>query len=210
MAFFPHYCQGDFAPLFQLLDDYDLHQSTRRPTKKTTPVKTFAPKFDVYELNDRYYLDGELPGVEQSNVEIEFSDPQTLVIKGCSKRNYHQQHTSKEEELPDADDRSETSSVKSHQPTVEDWDEMSDSPTENTPTSAPKETVVEKKQTPKKTPAPAYKFWATERSVGEFHRTFTFPTRVDQDSVKASLTNGILSVVLPKEPAPQLKKIRVE
>ncbi|KAL2795818.1 HSP20-like chaperone [Aspergillus keveii] len=177
MAFFPRYCQGDFAPLFQLLDDYDLHQSTRRPTKKTTPIKTFAPKFDVYELNDRYYLDGELPGVEQNNIEIEFSDPQTLVIKGLSERNYHQQHRSKEEELPDADDRSETSS---------------------------------KKQTPKKTPTPAYKFWATERSVGEFHRTFTFPTRVDQDSVKASLTNGILSVVLPKEPTPQLKKIRVE
>ncbi|KAL3489142.1 HSP20-like chaperone [Aspergillus germanicus] len=210
MAFFPRYCQGDFAPLFQLLDDYDLHQSTRRPTKKTTPVKTFTPKFDVYELNDRYYLDGELPGVEQNNIEIEFSDPQTLVIKGRSERNYHQQHSSKEEELPDADDRSETSSVKSHQPTVEDWDEMSDAPAENTPTSTLKESVVEKKQTPKKSPTPAYKFWATERSVGEFHRTFTFPTRVDQESVKASLTNGILSVVLPKEPTPQLKKIRVE
>ncbi|KAL2857713.1 HSP20-like chaperone [Aspergillus pseudoustus] len=209
MAFLPRYCQGDFAPLFQLLDDYDLHQSTRRPTKKSTPVKTFTPKFDVYELKDRYYLDGELPGVGQSNIEIEFSDPQTLVIKGRSERNYHQQHISKEEELPDADDRSETSSVKSHQPTVEDWDEMSDAPAEHTPASTPRETVVEK-ETPKQTLEPIYKFWATERSIGEFHRTFTFSTRVDQDSVKASLTNGILSVVLPKEPTPQLKKIRVE
>ncbi|KAL3457778.1 heat shock Hsp30-like protein [Aspergillus heterothallicus] len=210
MAFFPRYCQGDFAPLFQLLDDYDLHQSTQRPPKKPAPIKTFAPKFDVYELNDRYYLDGELPGVEQSNIEIEFSDPQTVVIKGRSERHYQQKHISKEEELPDTDDRSDTSSIKSHQPTVEDWDEMSDAPAEHTPASTPRETIAEKKTETPKTPKPAYKFWATERSVGQFYRNFTFPTKIDQDSVKASLTNGILSVVLPKEPTPQLKKIRVE
>ncbi|KAL4783480.1 heat shock Hsp30-like protein [Aspergillus varians] len=207
MAFFPRYCSGDFTPLFQLLDDYDVHQSTRRSTKKATTVRTFTPKFDVYELNDRYYLDGELPGVDQSNIEIEFSDPQTLVIKGRSQRNYNKEQ---EQPEPETDNRSETSSVKSHQPTVEDWDEMSDATptTELTPAPTPKEKRVVEKT--KKSSDPAYKLWASERSIGEFHRVFAFPTRVDQDSVKASLNNGILSVVLPKEPAPQLKKIRVE
>ncbi|KAL4961457.1 Hsp20/alpha crystallin family protein [Aspergillus stella-maris] len=209
MAFFPRYCSGDFTPLFQLLDDYDMHQSTRRPNnKKATSVRTFTPKFDVYELQDSYYLDGELPGVDQSKIEIEFSDPQTLVIKGRSERNYQKQEQHQQLEA-EADDRSETSSVKSHQPTVEDWDEMSDAPSTSdaqpTPASTPKN-----KAPVKKNPEPAYKFWATERLIGEFHRTFTFPTRVDQDSVRASLNNGILSVALPKEPAPQLKKVRVQ
>ncbi|KAL4868759.1 hypothetical protein BDV12DRAFT_168945 [Aspergillus spectabilis] len=201
MAFYPRYCPGGFTPLFQLLDDFDMHQSTRRPNKKVTTVRTFTPKFDVYELNDRYYLDGELPGVEQSNIEIEFTDPQTLVIKGRSERNYHK------EQQHETDDRSETSSVKSFQPTVEDWDEMTDATpaAESTPAPTPKGKAVEQKS-----PEPAYKFWASERAIGEFQRTFNFPTRVDQDTVKASLSNGILSVVLPKEPAPQLKKIRVE
>ncbi|KAL4797363.1 HSP20-like chaperone [Aspergillus venezuelensis] len=211
MAFFPRYCSGDFTPLFQLLDDYDMHQSTRRPNnKKATSIRTFTPKFDVYELQDSYYLDGELPGVDQSNIEIEFSDPQTLVIKGRSERNYQKQEQQQQQQPEaEADDRSETSSVKSHQPTVEDWDEMSDAPSTSdaqpTPASTPKN-----KAPIKKNPEPAYKFWATERSIGEFHRTFTFPTRVDQDSVRASLNNGILSVALPKEPAPQLKKVRVQ
>ncbi|KAL4975776.1 HSP20-like chaperone [Aspergillus desertorum] len=207
MAFFPRYCSGDFAPLFQLLDDYDMHQATRRPNKKVTNVRTFAPKFDVYEQGDRYYLDGELPGVDQSNIEIEFTDPQTLVIKGRSERNYHKGQQSE----PDADDRSETSSVKSLQPTVEDWDEMNDATPAVDPTSAstPKGKAVEKTSSTK-SQEPAYKFWASERSIGEFHRTFAFPSRVDQDAVRASLNNGILSVVLPKEPAPQLKKVRVE
>ncbi|KAL4985052.1 HSP20-like chaperone [Aspergillus falconensis] len=205
MAFFPRYCSGDFAPLFQLLDDYDMHQATRRPNKATN-VRTFAPKFDAYEQGDRFYLDGELPGVEQSNIEIEFTDPQTLVIKGRSERNYHNQQSEAE-----ADDRSETSSVKSLQPTVEDWDEMNDATpaVERTPASTPKGKAAERTSSTKRK-EPAYKFWASERSIGEFHRTFTFPTRVDQDAVRASLSNGILSVMLPKEPAPQLKKVRVE
>ncbi|KAI9373329.1 HSP20-like chaperone [Aspergillus egyptiacus] len=202
MAFFPRHCSGDFAPLFQLLDDYDMHQSTRRSNNKAAAARTFSPKFDIYELNNRYYLDGELPGVNQSNVEIEFTDPQTLIIRGRSERNYghHKQQ-------PDADDKSETSSVRSLQPTVEEWDEMTDADpvTERTPASAPKEKAVGKKSS-----EPAYKFWVSERSIGAFHRAFTFPTRIDQDSVKASLNNGILSLTLPKEPAPQLKKIRVE
>ncbi|KAL5332888.1 HSP20-like chaperone [Aspergillus crustosus] len=201
MAFYPRYCSSDFTPLFQLLDDFDTHQGTRRPSNKVSTVKTFAPKFDIYELNDRYYLDGELPGVEQTNIEIEFTDPQTLVIKGRSERNYHK------EQQHDADDASDTSSIKSLQPTVEDWDEMTDATpsAELSPVNTPKVNPVAKKR-----PEPAYNFWATERSIGEFRRTFNFPTRVDQESVKASLNNGILSVVLPKEPAPQLKKIRVQ
>ncbi|KAL4737471.1 HSP20-like chaperone [Aspergillus similis] len=204
MAFLPRYCSGDFAPLFQLLDDYDMHQATHRPNKKVTNVRTFVPKFDVYEQGDRYYLDGELPGVEQSNIEIEFTDPQTLVIKGHSERNYHKSD-------PETDGRSETSSVKSLQPTVEDWDEMLDATpaVERTPASGAREKAVEKTSSTNGQEL-AYKFWASERLVGEFYRTFAFPTRVDQDAVRASLNNGILSVVLPKEPAPQLKKVRVE
>ncbi|KAL4913199.1 HSP20-like chaperone [Aspergillus aurantiobrunneus] len=203
MTFFPRYCSGNLAPLFHLLDDYDLHHQSTRRSDKVTTVRTFAPKFDVYELSDHYYLDGELPGVEQSNIEIEFTDPQTLVVKGCSERNYHNEQKPE----PETDDGSEASSTKSLQATVEDWDEMNDGPVtaEPTPGSTPK-----KKATEKRSPKPAYKFWASERTIGMFHRTFAFPTRVDQDSVKASLNNGILSVVLPKEPVPQLKKVRVE
>ena len=41
-------------------------------------------------------------------------------------------------------------------------------------------------------------YWMSERSVGEFARSFSFPNRVDQGNVKASLRNGVLGVVVPK------------
>jgi HSP20 family molecular chaperone IbpA len=159
---------GDFAPLFRLLDDYDLHRSSRQ----NTTTRAFQPRFDVRESDDSYHLDGELPGIAQKDINIEFTDPNTLVVKGRTEREYH----TTEPNEPAGDDGS---------------------------------TVAEagdKAQTPK----PSHRYWARERSVGEFQRTFTFPGRVDQDNVKANLKNGILSVVIPKSTVPTAKKIAIE
>jgi HSP20 family molecular chaperone IbpA len=172
-------CNSDFRPLFRLLDDYETHRSRPAPSR-------FTPAFDVRELNDGYYLDGELPGVDQSNIDIEFSHPQTLVIKGRTQRSYQNEN---ENENTD----SQSGAPRWRQPTVEDED--ADSTDIVTPT--------DKAQ-------PSFHYWASERSIGEFQRTFTFPTRVDQDTVRASLKNGILHVVVPKEAAPKTKKIRIE
>ncbi|KAJ5774627.1 HSP20-like chaperone [Penicillium paradoxum] len=200
MAFFS---QSGFSPLFQILDDYDAHRESkprqcpksrqcikpRQCTKIQTP-RAFAPAFDVRELTDGYYLDGELPGVDQSNIEIEFTDPHTLVIKGHLERDYNE-------------DSASTSSRSSspagwHQPTVEDEDAASTTSSASADTAA--SASAEKDQP---------HFWASERSVGDFQRTFSFTARVDQDSVRASLKNGVLSVVVPKEAAPTPKKIRI-
>ncbi|RHZ68857.1 hypothetical protein CDV55_107249 [Aspergillus turcosus] len=191
---FPRF-STDLAPLFQLLDDYDTHR-TSRPKSKVTPVRTFAPKFDVCEFPDGYRLDGELPGANQSDIEIEFSDPQTLVIKGRVERNYNNTAT-------ETDD--DSSSTKPRQPTVEDDTEEGDASSSTTSPAKPAEQAVTNSQNQTN-----YKFWVSERSIGEFQRAFAFPTRVDQDAVKASLRNGILSIVVPKEAVPKLKKIRVE
>ncbi len=42
------------------------------------------------------------------------------------------------------------------------------------------------------------KYYVWERSYGSFERTFSFPTSVDQDKIKASFENGVLTVVMPK------------
>jgi HSP20 family molecular chaperone IbpA len=54
------------------------------------------------------------------------------------------------------------------------------------------------------------KYWVSERSVGEFARTISFPKQVDQENVKAGLKNGILSIIVPKAVAPQSKRINIE
>ncbi|KAF9889329.1 hypothetical protein FE257_007439 [Aspergillus nanangensis] len=169
---------GDFSPLFRLLDDYDVHRST----KGTPSVRSFAPRFDVRETSEAYLLDGELPGTAQKDVDIEFTDHQTLVIKGRNERQYHTSTPEAEETSAD----SESSEV--------------------TQTSEKDVTQTEKAKNKTKN---KHHYWASERSVGEFHRTFTFPNRVDQENVKANLNNGILSVVVPKSSVPTGKKITI-
>jgi len=174
MALFPR--AGDFAPLFRLLDDYDVHRSGR----SDSAISRFAPRFDVRETKDAYQLDGELPGIAQENVEIEFSDPQTLVIKGRVEREYHSPEGSGES--VEAGDAGSTKAVQK---------KTADSGDKDKPTAQ-------------------HKYWVSERSVGEFHRSFNFPNRVDQDHVKASLKNGILSISVPKAAPPTGKKITIE
>lgn len=197
MAFFS---QPGFSPLFQLLNDYEAQPEYKLPAscapvqcpKLQTP-RSFAPAFDVRELDEGYYLDGELPGVDQSNIEIEFTDPHTLVIKG---------HTDRESTTlaPTSRSPSPAGSAGWHQATVEDEDEDAQS------TSSASTASTAEEPTDKTEPH----FWAKERSIGDFQRTFSFTARVDQDSVRASLKNGVLSVFVPKEAVPLPKKIRIQ
>lgn len=151
---FPSTRGNEWGSLFRLLDDYNDHLSTRG-TGLT--AGSFTPRFDVRETKDAYHLDGELPGISQKEVDLEFTDAHTLVVKGSTQR----QHS-----IEPAEGQEES--------------------------------------------GPSHKYWATERSVGQFSRTFNFPARVDHDAVTANLKNGILNVTIPKGTPPSSKKIRVE
>jgi hypothetical protein len=85
MSLIPRFAAGEFAPLFRLLDDYDSHRSSQG---SFSSIRSFAPKFDVQEVKDAYHLDGELPGIDQKDIQIEFTNPYTLVIKGRTEREY--------------------------------------------------------------------------------------------------------------------------
>ncbi|KAL4862746.1 hypothetical protein BDV12DRAFT_178395 [Aspergillus spectabilis] len=168
----------DFSPLFHLLDDYDNHRST----KSQTSMYSFAPRFDVHETKDAYHLDGELPGIPQKDIDIEFTDPQTIVIKGRTEREYHSINNGNNN---------------TKQPQAE---------------GASSDVVQASgdKQVAKSTGTEKARYWVSERSVGEFQRTFSFPSRVSQDDVKASLKDGILSLVVPKAAPPSSKKIAIQ
>lgn len=54
------------------------------------------------------------------------------------------------------------------------------------------------------------RYYAYERNYGSFSRSFTLPDGVDADKLNASLEKGVLSVVVPKKPEVQPKKISVK
>jgi len=55
-----------------------------------------------------------------------------------------------------------------------------------------------------------YKTHRCERGTTSFTRSFTLPTEVDVEKVDASLSNGILSLKLPKSEAAKPKQIAIK
>ncbi|OQE19282.1 hypothetical protein PENFLA_c019G05526 [Penicillium flavigenum] len=138
----PFLREGSRSAIGRLLDEYDRLLSSRPGPPR---VWTYSPSFDVRETEDAYHLEGELPGVQSSDIDIEFEDSNRVNITGHSARESCSNEGS--------------------------W------------------TV-------------------SERSVGEFKRTFNFPSPIDQKNTHTQLKDGILSVTVPKSgSAPNTKKV---
>ncbi|CCU74439.1 heat shock protein 30 [Blumeria hordei DH14] len=186
-AFF-HQDQSSSPIIFRLLDEID--QYSRGVDRNTHQItKSFTPKFDVKELGDSFELHGELPGIDQKNVDIEFTDASTLTIKGRIERSYSKGTPPAGFVEGEADKRATCEDGKRE--TTKQDNNVSVKKSEDLNTSREK-------------------FWVMERSIGEFSRSFAFPVPVNQDSVKASMKDGILSVMIPKSKKQENRKISIQ
>ncbi|KAF5023202.1 hypothetical protein F66182_4735 [Fusarium sp. NRRL 66182] len=201
MAFFPrnfYNSDASFTPLFRLLDDYDSYsRQGQNGNGRRSGLSHWQPKFDVRETGESYELHGELPGMSKEDVHIEFTEPQTMLIRGKTERTYTA--GTPPAGLVEGNEESKNS----HHATVEDEDEAR-SHEKGTEVAQQRNKDVEKK------PADQSKYWLTERSFGEFSRSFNFPTRVDQDNVSARFKDGILSIVVPKAKKHESRRITVD
>lgn len=211
--------------MFQLLDSYANHLATTPgrsgsfASPLTSSLRSFQPKFDVKENKDSYELHGELPGIDQKNVSIEFTDPQTLSIRGRTEHvreegqrpSGHIEGQSEQAQLTESGEKESY-----HKPTVEDENTMSGSnpdaqkSAEASNDSGESTEVTQQEQQLPQPKSNGSKYWLSERSIGEFARQFAFPERVDQDKVKASMKDGVLSILVPKAAAPQSRRINIE
>ncbi|GAB0139319.1 heat shock protein 30 family protein B homeolog b, partial [Epichloe bromicola] len=151
---------------------------------------------------EAFELHGELPGIDQKDVDIEFTDTSTLTIRGRSESNLKKDvsTTANVEDIP-PDNKISSSETRSQNKTFQATVEDAEGNQKDIAT-------VEKSEGMNK--HPNEKFWIMERSVGEFSRSFSFPVRVDQDNVKASMKNGVLSVIIPKLKKHESRKIYIQ
>ncbi|NPA15128.1 MAG: Hsp20/alpha crystallin family protein [Deferribacteres bacterium] len=54
------------------------------------------------------------------------------------------------------------------------------------------------------------RYHRAERIYGVFQRTFILPKTVDKEKIKASLKNGVLTIILPKKEEVKPKEITIE
>ncbi|KAG0642265.1 HSP20-like chaperone [Tuber brumale] len=161
-----------YSDIFSLLDE------TSRVPQRTNRRGAFSPSFDVHETEQSYILEGELPGLhDKSNLSIEFTDPQTLLVRGKTERSHQESSDGNEPAVTKKDKK-------------EGQQEAKGGTEEKDKDSRPR-------------------YWVSERAVGEFQRSFSFPSYVDMDAVKASLAHGILKIVVPKKQSQIAKRIEI-
>lgn len=199
---------AEMAPLFRMLDR-PLYPRVRRWAQQEPRhlAAAAAPRFDVRERNAAFELQGELPGLQREDVTIEFVDPHTLVIRGRVEREERSTN------VKDGEEESAPVEAEGSSTNLNTNAEVQGKVKPTTATNAGEaDADIDRNnttQTEANDETGQYKYWISERAVGGFERHFKFPSDVNQEAVKASLKNGILSVVVPKIVKRQ-KKIVVE
>lgn len=178
-------------------------------------MNCFIPRFDLEEDTENYYLFGELPGAKVEDIGVEVSQGNRLFVWGNTVR--EQVGSSKEllvnvegqgngsgevkEEEAGLDMRNTEgflpdggfiplNSTRSQEHRFEDGKEAGQIPEENGVAATRGRNRV----------------LLSERLVGEFNRTFAFPSPVVEEGVQASMESGILKLVVPKQKGGGVKK----
>lgn len=207
MAFFPRFVQNEFAPMFRFIDACDVSTQQRGADASLSSARrTFRPRFDVKENTDSYELQGELPGIETRDVQIEWTDSNTLSIKGRTVRVRNEGTLAASTAIEGAAEQSQITKDAEQDgyrsASVEDESTVSEAGPV-TPSQSTEAPVAEHDEQPDQS-----RWWLNERSVGEFARSFSFPLRIDQDNVLASMDKGVLRILVPKQ-APVSKRIEI-
>jgi HSP20 family protein len=215
--FFPRI--QEFSPIFRLAEELERasRQDLAHCSPSRSPARSYAPRFDVKETDEAYELNGELPGIDQSNVNIEWADDTTLTVSGSSERRVEKTNapdaTEAKETTPEASEAEEWTDVNSEQTQNYQKPSVEDEGAENNNTekaeSSKDVTKTESEKTVAQPAPPKSRYWVSERSYGSFKRTFKFHSRVEHEAVKASLKNGVLSIVVPKSKPLEPRKITI-
>lgn len=164
------------------------------------------PRFDMYETSAAFVVEGELPGSRaRAHMTLEWMQPRTLLIQGTldSTGIFGPQPPEDDREAgaakPEATNGTEEISIA--EPTEEDvkkFKEVSEEDTNDIFATSGSEVTKG-----------AVRSWMSERCIGPYFRSFTFPSAVDEKSIKAVLRDGLLTVTIPKDADLETKGIPI-
>ncbi|RUP46306.1 HSP20-like chaperone [Jimgerdemannia flammicorona] len=172
----------DAGRAFAMLDDPFL-QATRRSI--VPGFGSLRPAVDISETDKAYVLEAEVPGMKKKDLDIEFTDDTTLIVKGKIERS--------SETGAGAGFGAKDESI------IEQGENQQQQSTDVVSAEGPQMGVSDPRQT----------WWSSERVLGSFQRSFTFPGKIDPANVKATYKDGVLTITVPK-PESKVNKITID
>ncbi|KAB2580813.1 30 kDa heat shock protein [Lasiodiplodia theobromae] len=159
-----------------------------------------APDFDVRETESAFYLEGELPGVaDRGAVRLDWIDRRTLSIDAkIEKVDLEAEwgllrpiRVGNKPRRPSVSASTSGSSTCSEDNMVVDEQQQQQQQEQQ-------DEDVKMASLEAQPSKPLVREWLSERRVGHYQRTFTFPTDVDASAIRARLGQGLLRVLVPK------------
>jgi HSP20 family molecular chaperone IbpA len=92
----PRSSAPSFIPFLSQIDGFisELDREARRAAQQQQQQqqrkRTFRARFDVKEHNERYEVEGDVPGFEQENISIEVTDEHTLKVSGDTEQRHEE------------------------------------------------------------------------------------------------------------------------
>jgi len=185
-------------PLTSHLDD-PFFDGTKDPTRTGAHHHdVVAPRFDVEEADDAYFLQGEFPGVADKNeITLERCGPRTLAVMA------HVPKFDLRTEWVAATQQGAAHGNHKHLDEAEvqaGWDSISPAVQANQLEEPVHLPGTEDHGADAKQPPSSSRMLCrlSERHAGKMQRSFTFPTAVHFEGLKANFGHGLLKIVLPK------------
>jgi len=168
----------------------------------------FSPGFDVRESDSAFFLEGEFPGIERKeDITIEKLGPRTLLVESSMARfdlgaEWGQPALAPLNPVRERKVERHHSHVKENRGTARERGQEGEDRRSNS---------WSEEQGPKEN-ADGLHVRLAERHVGYLQRSFTFPSPVDIDALKARLRHGLLVIMIPKmrDGKHDPKKIEIE
>jgi len=182
-----------FTPFFNFIDEFDRHFNHQHRS-------SVNPHFDLEEDETNYFLVAELPGASADDITIEAvpHNDRTITISGDVPRTLHGIFPAAKTGHATNGQANGSVEILGNGKGYIDHDIHSDAPSQEEQ-ELPAGTGV------KNTRPETRRVLLSERLTGHFNRSFAFPSSIVEESIQASVENGLLFLVVPKK-VPSLKE----
>jgi HSP20 family protein len=187
------------APEKPFISDGHVRRSIHHDTE-------FSPDFDLRETSEAYFLEGDFPGISGRNaIKLQWLDGRTLRVQGT----IHKTDLNKEWGVEVAEDRPQDEPEAPQYGKVE-LNDQDEGPGDVVSVQGPEQRSEGTKSMPNR--PMTVKAWLSERRVGLYIRSFSFPAPLNTEAVQARLSRGLLRIMVPKtdKSAFKTKEIPVE
>jgi HSP20 family protein len=175
----PHSFTQDISPIINYISTLEREFRNKHPFRST-----YLPRFDLEEDSCNYYLYGDIPGASVENITVEAHEGKTLEVYGTN---------GKTGVAAQGDGEALHHCQKHGLPESKFYDEMEGQHAAASPNTT---------QSPASKQPHHHRILFSERITGPFHRTFAFPSQIEEEGIKAYMDNGVLTLVVPKKSGP--------